>query len=225
MFKFKQSFNFVPHLIKMEYNDKQLQILKVAEDLFSDKGFDGTSVRDIAKEADVNVAMISYYFGSKEKLLQAIFQQRIEETKIQIESVMVDKSLAPLEKIYRLIDTYVDKILSRPNFHKLMVSIQVTQSDDIITSAIYESKKRNHDLIKKIIQEGQKTGVFKASIDIPIMMATMVGTSNQLLTSNHFYRKAHNLEDVPEDEFKKMIRRKLSIHLKKLFKAILTYEK
>lgn len=46
----------------MEWNEKQLHILNAAEDLFANKGFEGTSVRDIAQKAEVNVAMISYYF-------------------------------------------------------------------------------------------------------------------------------------------------------------------
>ena len=53
-------------------NDKQLQILLVAEKLFAEKGFDGTSIRNIAKEAGINIAMVSYYFGSKEKMLEAL---------------------------------------------------------------------------------------------------------------------------------------------------------
>jgi len=46
----------------MEFSEKQLEILHVAEKLFATSGFDGTSVRDIAHEAQVNVAMINYYF-------------------------------------------------------------------------------------------------------------------------------------------------------------------
>ncbi len=57
--------------------DKKEHILTVAEQLFGDKGFDGTSVRDIAHGADVNLAMISYYFGSKEKLLEALIEYRV----------------------------------------------------------------------------------------------------------------------------------------------------
>ncbi len=60
----------------MEYNAKQLQIIQVAERLFAAKGFSGTSIRDIAHEADINVSMISYYFGSKEKLIEALFEVR-----------------------------------------------------------------------------------------------------------------------------------------------------
>jgi AcrR family transcriptional regulator len=52
----------------MDFNDKQIKIMEAAEELFAEKGFSGTSVRDISDAADINVAMISYYFGSKEKI-------------------------------------------------------------------------------------------------------------------------------------------------------------
>ncbi|MBF2093022.1 helix-turn-helix transcriptional regulator, partial [Flavobacterium psychrophilum] len=55
-----------------DFNDKQIEIILVAEKLFAEKGFDGTSIRDIAKTAGINIAMISYYFGSKEKLLESV---------------------------------------------------------------------------------------------------------------------------------------------------------
>lgn len=208
----------------MEYNEKQLQILKVAEQLFATKGFDGTSVRDISKEADVNVAMISYYFGSKEKLLQAIFIQRTDHLKMQIESMLQDKNLSPLQKVYNLIDTYVDKIAQEPNFHKLMIGMSVTQQDEIIQTAILDGKRRNHELIKKLIQEGQKTGAFKKNIDVPLMMATMIGTTNHIMTSARFFKNICNSDRLSDEEFQKNIKKKLTLHLKTLFKAILTYD-
>ena len=52
-------------------NRQERSILIEAEKLFSEQDFDAVSVRDIAKEANVNIAMISYYFGSKEKLFEA----------------------------------------------------------------------------------------------------------------------------------------------------------
>ena len=67
----------------MEYNDKQVQIMEIAEILFAEKGFNGTSVRDIAEKANVNLAMISYYFGSKDKLLEALFGYRGEHFKLK----------------------------------------------------------------------------------------------------------------------------------------------
>lgn len=53
------------------------RILDVAEELFSEQGFDRISIRDITKQARVNLAAIHYHFGSKEELIAAIFERRV----------------------------------------------------------------------------------------------------------------------------------------------------
>src|SRR5579872_5464527 len=55
------------------------RILKVAELQFADRGYKGTSTRDIAAAAKVNQALINYYFGSKSRLYHAIFNGRGKE--------------------------------------------------------------------------------------------------------------------------------------------------
>ena len=85
-------------------------------------------------------------------------------------------------------------------------------------------KKRNQELIKKLIQEGQRKGEFRKNIDIPMMMTTMIGTAHNLVTQKHYYKELNNLNDLSEEEFEKHIRKKLSNHLKMVFKAILTHE-
>ena len=57
--------------------DTRGRILDVAEDLFSQQGFDRVSVRAITRKARVNLAAINYHFGSKEDLIAAIFERRL----------------------------------------------------------------------------------------------------------------------------------------------------
>ncbi len=76
--------------------DKRAHILAIAEQLFADNGFDGTSVRDIAQLANVNLAMISYYFGSKEKLLEALIEDRAGYTPGIIEELSKNQTLTSL---------------------------------------------------------------------------------------------------------------------------------
>src|ERR1043166_6846658 len=97
--------------IVTEYSDKQVQIVLAAERLFAEHGFEGTSVRDIAQEAGVNAAMISYYFGSKEKLLQALFNYRIAASRLVLEHLLSDKDMSPLDKIDALIDGMVNRMV------------------------------------------------------------------------------------------------------------------
>jgi AcrR family transcriptional regulator len=53
-------------------------ILDVAEQLFSEKGVEGTSVRDIIKAAGVNLGAVNYHFGTKERLALEVFARRLE---------------------------------------------------------------------------------------------------------------------------------------------------
>ena len=62
--------------------DKQstaARIFLAAERQFADRGFDGVSVRDIVQDAQVNLAAVSYHFGSKSELLLAVFGARTKE--------------------------------------------------------------------------------------------------------------------------------------------------
>ena len=54
------------------------RILDSAEALFAESGFDATSLRGITTHADVNLAAVHYHFGSKEALLQAVLERRLE---------------------------------------------------------------------------------------------------------------------------------------------------
>jgi len=198
--------------------------MEAAEKLFSEKGFDGTSVRDIAEEAGVNLAMISYYFGSKEKLMEAIFKHRGEFMKMQIETMLKNKEFTSLEKIYFLIDGFIDRILKQRSFHRIMAREQMVGLGGPTSKLIHDLKKTNQELIKQLIQEGIKRREFKKNIDIPLMMMTLVGTTNQLFTTQHYYREINNLQSLSDEEFEKHLRKKLSNHLKFVFKALLTYE-
>lgn len=71
------------------------KLLDVATRLFAEKGFDGTSTRDIAKAADLNISLISYYFGGKEGLYKAVIYEFADfartETNRFIQAVDLEK--------------------------------------------------------------------------------------------------------------------------------------
>jgi AcrR family transcriptional regulator len=210
--------------MKIDYSAKQQQLMDTAELLFSRKGFDGTSVRDIAEEAGINTAMISYYFGSKEKLMEAIFEQRTLNIKEKVDLLLKDERLDPFQKVYSLLDEYIDKIMQRKKFHRILLCEQVINQNPVIVELMEKMKNRNSSCIHDLIRYGQKKGLFKKQVDIPMMMNTLIGTITHILVNLEFYRAYHNLELLSEEEFERVIKKKLSAHIKIIFKAILTNE-
>ncbi|GGH50154.1 TetR/AcrR family transcriptional regulator [Dyadobacter endophyticus] len=209
----------------MEYNAKQLQIIEVAERLFSQKGFAGTSVRDIAQEADVNVSMISYYFGSKEKLIEALFQLRMTESSSRLETLVMTSELSALQKFNVFIDSVIDRLMGNQCFHNIMLREQLSsERTPIITEYIRGLKMRNLELIKRMIHEGQEAGEFRKDINVSLMTTTLYGTVNYAIASKDFYKKLNELDHLSDEEFQQHLRGELSQHLKNLFKSTITNE-
>ena len=66
-------------MTKEQSKNTEQNIIEVATELFAKNGFDGTSIRDICKKADVNISMISYYFGGKKELYEKIVAKFVEK--------------------------------------------------------------------------------------------------------------------------------------------------
>jgi len=209
----------------MEYNNKQLQIIGVAEKLFAEKGFSGTSIRDISQEADINVSMISYYFGSKEKLIEALFETRSRDFLNRLESLLMDLDLSPMQKVNLMIDGVVDRLIEKQCFHNIVVREQLSGNRTPVISELLLAMKTKHlRAMENIIQEGQQLGVFTKNIDVLMLSTTLFGTINQAISTQRFYRKIHELEDLTQQELDKHLKQKLSISLKKIFRAVLDLE-
>jgi AcrR family transcriptional regulator len=201
-----------------EKSDKREHILTVAEELFGEKGFDGTSVRDIANGAGVNLAMISYYFGSKEKLLESLIEFRSGSASGKLEDLNKDESLSSWDKIDGVVDYYVDKILNNLRFHNIMYQQASNTRSEEIRNLIMTIKLRNLELIKKIITDGQKKKIFR-EVDVVMTIGTVMGTISSYTQSREYGCRILNIDYSTEEAFSIQLAPRLKAHLKKLLKA------
>ena len=98
------------------------KIKDAARKIFTQKGFLATTIRDIATEADINVASINYYFRSKEKLFEFIIDETIGKLFNKVEPVLNNENMAVGEKIEICVGYYIDNILENPDFIFFTVS-------------------------------------------------------------------------------------------------------
>jgi AcrR family transcriptional regulator len=205
----------------VEFNDKQIEILSVAEQLFAEKGFDGTSVREIAKIAKINVAMISYYFGSKEKLLESIVLNRIGSMGLHLEN-LIHEAIAPISKMDEIIKYYIIQVNANKHIHQIIQNEITNKKREINFDSFTELKKNNLKLLESIVKEGQEKGQFRNNINVALLPAMIIGSflyfnMNKVLFADLFGLKS-------EEDFENYIKNELTQYIQKTVKALLTYE-
>ncbi|MCO6148782.1 TetR/AcrR family transcriptional regulator [Flavobacterium sp. NRK1] len=204
-----------------EFNDKQTDILQAAEKLFAEEGFDGASIRTIAKEANVNIAMISYYFGSKEKLLEALIIHRSRGMKMELENIFRE-DLAPFEKVDRLIDLYISRINKNKCMYQILHFELSTKKRIMDMQAFIDIKRQNLESFKRIIEEGQEMGAFRKDVAIPLIPATIMGTLIHFQMNRQYFEPLLGINT--EEHFENYIKNELTAHIKQTIKALLAHE-
>lgn len=162
--------------------DKREHIITTAMKLFSEKGFAGTSIRDIASAAGVNIAMVNYYFGSKEKLFEAMIEHKTLFTREKLEEIAHDKAKTAIEKINAVIEYYVERLLSQPNYHRLIQMELMLKQREEIHNKLIANFTTNARIVKVIIEQGIRKKQFK-KVDAELTFTSIVGTINQTMAS------------------------------------------
>ncbi|KQW97351.1 TetR/AcrR family transcriptional regulator [Flavobacterium sp. Root420] len=205
----------------IELNDKKIQILEVAEKLFSEKGFEGTSIRDISKHAKINIAMVSYYFGSKERLLEALILYKTSDLKLQLENLL-QENLEPIEKVNKLIEIYINRISCNKGIFRVLHFELNSEKREKSMIAFTELKKGNLKSVESIIAQGQSKGVFRKDVIIPLLTPTIIGTFFHFHMNKSFFVELLNLKT--EEMYNNYIKTSLTKHIQQTIKALLVYE-
>ena len=141
--------------------DTKQAIIEAALQLFHTKGFDGTSIRDIAQKAKTNSANISYYFKNKHGLLEYCFVDYLEEyiNIIEHEVALLEKTSADqcLFSVVSKLLNYQKKNYLAARFVMREMSLDTNLNREIITTYM---ARENYNF-QCIINHGIKRKVFK----------------------------------------------------------------
>jgi AcrR family transcriptional regulator len=201
--------------------DKKDHILDVAEKIFSDLGFDGASTRMISGEAGVNMAMLNYYFGSKEGLFLAVFERKISSFQTLLQNIGNDESMSSWDKLAKCIDNYVERIIVNNCFQKLINRELSMSKRSELSDKITQILMVNVLEISKILDEGIKNGSFFKDTDTPLAIATIFGTKNYIINTPNIssLMLGHDVRD--EKYLEEQLKPRVKTYMKRLLKAYL----
>ena len=92
------------------------RIRQAAREVFTRKGYAATRTRDIAERAGINLALLNYYFRSKEKLFHLIMMETVQHFAMTIKDLLNDPDTGVEKKLELIISRYIDMLSREPNF-------------------------------------------------------------------------------------------------------------
>ncbi len=208
--------------LKENIADKRGAIIKTATKLFGERGFEDVSTRDIAQIADVNIALISYYFKSKEGLLDVIVEERMSIFGSRIADIK-NMDLTAWQKLTLVIDDYCDKMVDNPDFSR-MVYRQITYSQRTPTTIkILNEINKNRKSIWDIFEEGILNGEFNPNTNYRFVLIMFFSTISTVVKSPLMVSVMMNLENE-KDVFSKPFMEKLKAFIRDFFFRFTTLE-
>lgn len=140
------------------------KIIEAAVQLFSFKGLAGVSVKELAEAAGVNVALISYYFGGKEKLYSYIIEHQLTVMGKELEFIC-QKTQDPLEKIRLFVHTAVAIHKKNPHIDRLLYR-ELFSPTGCFEAIVKVEAERLHGFLDDCIKDAIKSGTFRQDLDV-----------------------------------------------------------
>ncbi|WP_312419968.1 TetR family transcriptional regulator [Epilithonimonas sp.] len=207
--------------MRKKFTEKQIKILDVAEELIAKKGFDGTSVRDICSKANINVAMISYYFGSKEKMMSYLYQYRVQRTKESFsEFAQTIKEGKPEMQMKEIVNYVISLLFKYSYFHGFVT--QEMRSLDNVKDDLLEFYQTCVIRIEEIVKRGIVSGVFHNAPRSEDILTMIIGSALFVIRNKNFYEQYVPTNN--EAQYQKESEQKLKNSILLSVFAILDYE-
>lgn len=142
--------------MNFKQDESKKKILEAAKQCFADNGYDQTSVRKICEVANVNLALVSYYYGSKEKLYLAVIEHLSQDAIEQLNwELAVEK---PEKALYQFIQVFLSS--RKNNKHFQMIIKHELSSDQERGKAISSLIAPYFHYLRHVLVEGKKQGLF-----------------------------------------------------------------
>ncbi|MDR5777566.1 MULTISPECIES: helix-turn-helix domain-containing protein [unclassified Caballeronia] len=139
-------------------------ILRVARQTFARRGFEATSVREIARDCGVDPALIAHHFGSKGSLWTAVVQQIAEQALPLIEATAALRTLpiGATARVERAVALLVDQVFAQPDIG-MFFSTAATEEGECSDKLIEELVRPYHDVLVPLLMDGENAGEVSVS--------------------------------------------------------------
>lgn len=176
------------------------KIRVVAKRLFTEKGYAGTTIREVVDEAGVNVALLNYYFRSKEKLFTTIFAENFEEYSQELEAIFYYENISLEDRIRRFVNEMTEHLKKNPDL-PLFLLIEFKQNNVSLQEKFKANKHKflESGFVKQLQEEAAKGRIRPIDpFQFEFLLNSMVAAPFLALPA---LKEVNKLEGEPLDRF------------------------
>ena len=188
-----------PEQEKEKAPDKREQIENAAIRLFALKGYSDVSIRDIGKEAGVNSAAISYYFGGKKELYAAILE-RGSALLVDFVDMAADESRSPRE-IIEMYSRFFFRLMKEHPYILRIFSWEMIHPTDVFASIGKERFAMVLVVLRTALTEGMEEGCFRKNLKPTEVCISWAGMVAYYYLMNEIKKRFEVEEDISEASY------------------------
>jgi len=176
--------------------DRRALLLDVALTLFARQGIAATSLHSIAREASVTPALLHYYFGNREQLVDALLAERIAPVVAQLSGTLAALHDEPLRAIYALAERMLAALDDIPWLPSLWVR-EVLCEGGLLRAYLLEHIAP--DMARKVRQlalNAQRAGLLNAALDPRLLIVSLIGLTLFPLSAASIWRQLPGYKSI-----------------------------
>jgi TetR/AcrR family transcriptional regulator, fatty acid metabolism regulator protein len=168
----------MPVISPQRIQDRYDAILDAAKGAFADKGFEGTSIADIARIAQISDGLVYRYFRNKRELLYEVLRKFYERILLDLET-QAFKHDAFSARLEALIRRHLEVFVSDTDLCRLFIS-EVRTASDYEGSSIQELNRLYTSVLVRIVKDAVKTGEVRPEVNPKLLRDVIFGAIEHL---------------------------------------------
>jgi TetR/AcrR family transcriptional regulator len=172
-------------------------LLRAARELMTEKGLPAVTVREIAKRAGVQPALVNYHFGGKDGLLRSVLASVSEEMAQRIQEVTT--GLGSIEdRVRELLHGVVEALTANPYAPRLMVEQVLFADEGVIDDFVERFARPNLAAIHSLLDDGLGSGILRR-VDSKFLVPFMFGACVFLFLHAPVLRRLYGIDEIDSD--------------------------
>jgi len=176
-----------------ERNSRKQKILAAGEKLFTRYSYDNVTLKDLSREAGVNSALVSYYFGGKRGLYCGVLQDKFTKFLNTLDASSF-AGLSPIESLRKFLHGQIRLQIDNPDGYKMLYR-EMMDPSEAGEPMMRENMKAILERIVPIVAAGQENGTIRKKPDAKSITFTMLGNLGFFLLTRKF------LDLLEEDQY------------------------